>query len=89
MLIYLQKEKRLKDLVRSGNCLVKKFKKHQDQRLSHETLVAQVELRLVSRVLSMPKLTTDQLLWCHKKLNKIDIIGRKIYLEYSFLLFPC
>ncbi|KNA22878.1 hypothetical protein SOVF_029860 [Spinacia oleracea] len=84
-----KKEKRLKDLVRSGNCLVKKFKKHQDQRLSHETLVAQVELRLVSRVLSMPKLSSDQLLWCHKKLNKIDIIGRKIYLEHSFLLFPC
>lgn len=84
-----KKEKRLKDLVRSGNCLVKKFKKHQDQKLSHETLVAQVELRLVSRVLSMPRLTSDQLLWCHKKLNKIDIIGRKIYLEYSFLLFPC
>ncbi|XP_021722890.1 uncharacterized protein LOC110690381 [Chenopodium quinoa] len=84
-----KKEKRLKDLVKSGNCLVKKFKKHQDQRISHETLVAQVELRLVSRVLSMPKLTSDQLLWCHKKLNKIDIIGRKIYLEYSFLLFPC
>lgn len=84
-----KKEKRLKDLVRSGNCLVKKFKKHQDQRLSNEMLIAQVELRLVSRVLSMPKLTTDQLLWCHKKLNKIDIIGRKIYLEYSFLLFPC
>ncbi|CAO2829589.1 unnamed protein product [Amaranthus hypochondriacus] len=85
-----KKEKKLRDLVRSGNCLVRKFQKHQDQKLiSHEMLVAQVELGLVSRVLRMKKLSTDQLLWCHKKLNKIDIVNRKIYLDYSFLLFPC
>ncbi|KAL2933522.1 Protein KTI12-like protein, partial [Bienertia sinuspersici] len=35
------KEKRLKNLVKSGNYLVKKFKKHQDQKLSHEMHVAQ------------------------------------------------
>ncbi|KAL2895012.1 Protein KTI12-like protein, partial [Bienertia sinuspersici] len=35
------KEKRLKNLVKSGNYLVKKFKKHKDQKLSHEMHVAQ------------------------------------------------
>ncbi|KAK9675899.1 hypothetical protein RND81_11G039800 [Saponaria officinalis] len=84
-----KKEKMLKDLVRSGNCLVRKFQKHQDQRLSLEMLLAQVELRLVSRVLHMSKITTEQLLWCHKKINKTNIIGRKVHVESSFLLFPC
>lgn len=84
-----KKEKRLKDLGRSGNCIVKKFQKHQDHRLSHEMLMAQVELRLISRVLHIPRLTTDHLLWCHKKLSKVNLIGRKVYVESSFVLFPC
>lgn len=84
-----KKEKRLKDLRKSGNCIVKKLQKNRDSQLSHEMFLAQVELRLVSRVLNMARLTTDQLLWCHKKMSKINIVGRKIYLESSFLLFPC
>ncbi|XP_074274587.1 uncharacterized protein LOC141598737 isoform X2 [Silene latifolia] len=83
-----KKEKRLKDLVRSGNCIVRKFQKHQESRLSPEMFLAQVELRLVSRVLNMSTLSTEQLLWCHKKMNKTNIIGRKVYIESSFLLFP-
>ncbi|KAE9454510.1 hypothetical protein C3L33_13586, partial [Rhododendron williamsianum] len=77
-----------KDLLRSGNCLVKKFQKHQESRLSGALLFAQVELKLVSRVLNMSRLTTDQLVWCQKKLNKVSIVNRKIQLEPSFLLFP-
>ncbi|KAH9606809.1 hypothetical protein KSS87_001119 [Heliosperma pusillum] len=83
-----KKEKRLKDLVRSGNCIVRKFQKHQEPRLSPEMFLAQVELRLVSRVLSMSTLSSEQLLWCHKKMNKTDIIGRKVCIDSSFLLFP-
>lgn len=86
--ILQKKEKRLKDLLRSGNCLVKKFQKHQESRLSGALLFAQVELKLVSRVLNMSRLTTDQLVWCQKKLNKVSIVNRKIQLEPSFLLFP-
>ncbi|KAJ8445470.1 hypothetical protein Cgig2_031283 [Carnegiea gigantea] len=84
-----KKEKKLKDLGRSGNCIVKKFQKHQDLRLSDDMLLAQVELRLITRVLQMPRLTTNQLLWSHKKLSKINIVGRKVYFDSSFLLFPC
>ncbi|KAG5521207.1 hypothetical protein RHGRI_033682 [Rhododendron griersonianum] len=69
--ILQKKEKRLKDLLRSGNCLVKKFQKHQESRLSGALLFAQVELKLVSRVMNMSRLTSDQLVWCQKKLNKI------------------
>lgn len=83
-----KKEKRLKDILRTGNCLVKKFQKHQESPLSGVQLFAQVELKLVSRVLNMSRLTTDQLVWCQKKLNKVNFSNKKIHLEPSFSLFP-
>ncbi|XAR56002.1 hypothetical protein NMG60_11036274 [Bertholletia excelsa] len=84
-----KKEKRLKDLVRSGNCLVKMFQKHREGK-EQELLFAQVEAKLVSRVLNMPRLTTEQLVWCQKKLNKINLDNRmlRVPAESSFLPFP-
>ncbi|GJW59286.1 putative ribosomal protein L34Ae, partial [Tanacetum coccineum] len=88
--IHQKKEKRLKDMLRTGNCIVKKFQKQQETVLDQHMFVSQVELRLVSRVLSLPRLTRDQLLWCQSKLNNIKFIDRKIQVEDSlFLLFPC
>ncbi|KAK0574689.1 hypothetical protein LWI29_027389 [Acer saccharum] len=89
---FQKKDKRFKELLRSGSCIVKKFQKQhaKDQvRLNHAMFFAQVELRLVSRVLNMSKLTTEQLLWCHEKLVNINLSNRKLLLEPSFLLFPC
>lgn len=83
-----KKERRLKDIVRSGNCIVKRFQKPRD-RLDPTILFAQVELRLVSRVLSMRRVARDQLAWCGEKLERINIISRKIDVEPSFLPFPC
>ncbi|XP_011012817.1 PREDICTED: uncharacterized protein LOC105116991 isoform X2 [Populus euphratica] len=85
-----KKEKRLKDIWRSGNCILKKFQKHRGDN-SDQVLCffSQVDINLVSRVLNMSKVTTDQLLWCHNKLSKINFINRKIHVERSFLLFPC
>ncbi|GAB2241993.1 hypothetical protein Droror1_Dr00018768 [Drosera rotundifolia] len=84
-----KKERRLKDLIRSGNCIVKRFQKHKKRRLSQDMFVAQVELRLVSRVIRMSKLTTDQLLWCHKKASKVNFVGGQVQVDSNFLLFPC
>ncbi|KAL1825161.1 hypothetical protein ACET3Z_011939 [Daucus carota] len=84
-----KKEKRLKEILRSSNCIVKKIQKHQGGRVKHDLLICQVELRLVSRVLHMSRCTTDQLIWCLTKLNKINIVNRKVSVEPSFLLFPC
>ncbi|XP_024991397.1 uncharacterized protein LOC112525482 [Cynara cardunculus var. scolymus] len=85
-----KKEKRLKDMLRTGNCIVKKFQKHQETILDQHMFVSQVELKLVSRVLSLPRLSRDQLVWCQSKLNNIKFIDRKIQVEDSlFLLFPC
>lgn len=84
-----KKEKRLKEILRSSNCIVKKLQKHQGGRVKHDLLICQVELRLVSRVLHMSRCTTDQLIWCQSKLNKINFVNRKFSVEPSFLLFPC
>ncbi|XP_071715815.1 uncharacterized protein [Rutidosis leptorrhynchoides] len=88
--IHQKKDKRLKDLLRTGNCIVRKFQKQQETILDQHMFVSQVELRLVSRVLSLPRLTRDQLIWCQNKLNNIKFMDRKIQVEDSlFLLFPC
>ncbi|KAJ7943479.1 Ribosomal protein L34Ae [Quillaja saponaria] len=84
-----KKEKKLKDILRTRNCLVKKFQKHRVRQLEHDQFLAQVELKLISKVLSLSKLTEDQLIWCHEKLDRITIADRKVHVEPSFLLFPC
>lgn len=84
-----KKEKKLKDLLRTGNCIVKKFKKPQEDRSNQDLFFSQVDLKLVARVLRMSRITSDQLIWCHKKLSKINFSLRKVHREQSFLLFPC
>ncbi|KAL4574224.1 hypothetical protein LXL04_021050 [Taraxacum kok-saghyz] len=84
-----KKERRLKDILRTGNCIVKKFQKQQETILDQHMFVSQVELRLVARALSLPRLNKDQLLWCQSKLNNIMFVDRKIEVQDSlFLLFP-
>ncbi|XP_058777296.1 uncharacterized protein LOC131651645 [Vicia villosa] len=85
-----KKDKKLKDIIRTGNCIVKKFQKHHEDQLDHEQLVAQVGLRLISRVINMSQLRKEQVLWCSEKLNRIKFLSRKVvHVEPSFLLFPC
>lgn len=86
----LQKERKLKDIQRSGNCIVKKFQKQQEGRVKENqaVFICRVELRLVAKVLGLPRLTREHLVWCKKKLDNINIIGRKVSVEPSCLLFP-
>lgn len=90
LLEWMQKERKLKEVLRSGNCILKRFRKH---RVDHSDQVlyffSQVDMKLVCRVLNMSIITRDQLLWCHGKLNNISFEQRKIHVEPSFLLFPC
>ncbi|KAE9605523.1 putative ribosomal protein L34Ae [Lupinus albus] len=57
-----KKERKVKDIVRSGNCIVKKFQKHHEDQLDHEQIVAQVGLKLISRVLNMSNLRKEKVL---------------------------
>ncbi|TXG57546.1 hypothetical protein EZV62_015375 [Acer yangbiense] len=83
---FLKKKKKLKDILRSGNCILRKFQKQEDSSDQVLYFFSQVDLKLVARVLNMSKITTDQLLWCK---NKLSNVSRKIHEEPSFLLFPC
>ncbi|GMH25536.1 hypothetical protein Nepgr_027379 [Nepenthes gracilis] len=85
-----KKERRLKALLTSKNCILKRFKMHQNDKMNLEQFLAEVELRLVSRALKMSRLTKDQLLWCQENLSRIDFLGKKIvHVDSTFLFFPC
>ncbi|KAG2702365.1 hypothetical protein I3843_06G079200 [Carya illinoinensis] len=46
-----KKERKLKDIQKSGNCIVKRFQKHHNEKLDHSLLVAQVELRRMYKLM--------------------------------------
>lgn len=85
-----KKERKLKDVLRSENCILRKFRRNKEDD-SDQVLYffSQVDMKLVSRVLNMSKVTRDQLIWCHNKLGTISFVNRKIHVEPTFLLFPC
>lgn len=89
IILVFQKEKKLKDIFRSGNCILKRLQKHQEDGIDHHYFFSQVDMKLVSRVLNMSRITTDQLVWCHSKLSQVSFVNRKMHVEPSFLLFPC
>ncbi|KAK4710490.1 hypothetical protein R3W88_005003 [Solanum pinnatisectum] len=85
-----KKEKKLKDGLKGECCILKRFKKNKEND-SDQVLYffSQVDMKLVTRVLNMSRLTTDQLVWCHNKLSSISFLHRKIHVDPSILLFPC
>ncbi|KAH6763511.1 hypothetical protein C2S52_020944 [Perilla frutescens var. hirtella] len=89
--ILQKKERKLKDILRSESCILRKFQKQREEDESDQALqfYAQVDVKLVSRVLNMSRITRDQLIWCQSKLSRISFVNRKIYVEPTFLLFPC
>ncbi|KAI7742490.1 hypothetical protein M8C21_019410 [Ambrosia artemisiifolia] len=68
-----KKEKKLKEHLRSGNCILKKLRSCKEEETEDQVLYffCQVDMKLVSRVLQMSRLTSDQLIWCHNKLRNV------------------
>ncbi|XP_074304994.1 uncharacterized protein LOC141639915 [Silene latifolia] len=88
----LKKDKKLKELTRSENCILRSIHRHQEEESDHVLhFFSRVDLKLVSRVLNMRRLSTEQLVWCSDKLHRINFVGRKLQTEVkpSILLFPC
>ncbi|XP_054800064.1 uncharacterized protein LOC129304437 isoform X2 [Prosopis cineraria] len=84
-----KKEKRLREILRSGSCILKKFQKRKEEGTDQYLyFFSQVDMKLVWRVLNMSRITTDQLAWCSNKLNKINFVHRTLHVEPTFLLFP-
>ncbi|CAH9118659.1 unnamed protein product [Cuscuta epithymum] len=89
-----KKERKLKDCMKSEKCILKRFRTCRDDKDDDDSdhvlcFFSQVDMKLVSRVLNMCRLTREQLVWCYNKLNRISFVNRKIQVESSFLLFPC
>ncbi|KAK9698359.1 hypothetical protein RND81_08G098900 [Saponaria officinalis] len=90
--ILQEKHKKLKEITRTQNCILRNIQRHKKEESSDNVLYffSRVDMTLVTRVLNMPKISTEQLVWCSHKLNNINFVGRKLQVaEPSFLLFPC
>ncbi|KAL8229167.1 hypothetical protein R6Q57_014067 [Mikania cordata] len=85
-----KKERKLKEQLKSRNCMLKKLRCREDETEDQVLyFFFQVDMKLVSRVLQMSRLTSEQLIWCHNKLSKASFVNKKIGVDSSFLLFPC
>ncbi|KAF3338871.1 hypothetical protein FCM35_KLT16342 [Carex littledalei] len=56
-----------------------------------ELVFALIDIKVVARVLRMPQLSKEQLLWCEEKMSKIDLSrdSSKLRRDVSPILFPC
>ncbi|RCV31879.1 hypothetical protein SETIT_6G213200v2 [Setaria italica] len=54
-----------------------------------QLLFALIDVKVVSRVLRMGKLSKEQLLWCEEKMSKLDLSENRLRRDGSPILFPC
>ncbi|XP_028780541.1 uncharacterized protein LOC114736826 isoform X2 [Neltuma alba] len=84
-----KKEKRLREILRGGSCILKKLQKQKEEETDQYLyFFSQVDMKLVWRVVNMSRITTDQLAWCRNKLTKINFVNRTLHVQPTFLLFP-
>lgn len=81
----MQKNMKLKDLRRSQKCLRKKRLKVDEEM---EILMAQIDLKVVSRVLRMSELSEEQMHWCEEKMSKVRVLEGKLQRDSNTLFFP-
>ncbi|KAG6664954.1 hypothetical protein I3843_02G112200 [Carya illinoinensis] len=48
-----------------------------------------IDVKILSRVLRMVRITKEQLLWCEEKLKKLDLSDGKLRRDSSPIFFPC
>lgn len=85
MYYLLQKNLKLKDLRRSRKCLRKRRLKVEEEM---EILMAQIDLKVASRVLRMKDLSEEQLHWCEEKMSKVRVLEGKLQRDSTTLFFP-
>ncbi|XP_062110899.1 uncharacterized protein LOC133822545 isoform X2 [Humulus lupulus] len=54
-----------------------------------QLLFSLIDVKVVSRVLRMVKITNEQLVWCEEKMKKLDLVDGKLRRDPSPILFPC
>ncbi|GAB4849934.1 hypothetical protein Ancab_029234 [Ancistrocladus abbreviatus] len=54
-----------------------------------ELLFSLIDIKVVTRVLRMARITKEQLLWCEDKMKKLELTDGKLQRDPSPILFPC
>ncbi|TXG69558.1 hypothetical protein EZV62_004493 [Acer yangbiense] len=54
-----------------------------------ELLFGLIDIKVMSRVLRMVRITKEQLFWCEEKMKKLDLTDGKLQRDPSPILFPC
>ncbi|GMN62650.1 hypothetical protein TIFTF001_031717 [Ficus carica] len=52
-------------------------------------LFSLIDVKLLSRVLRMARISKEQLFWCEEKMKKLDLVDGKLRRDPSPILFPC
>lgn len=85
-----KKEARLQELKRRRKCVRQKLRS--DISLSKEEateiLLGFIDIKIISRVLKMSRISKDHLRWCEEKLNKLVVSNGKLHRDYSPVFFP-
>ncbi|KAJ9550395.1 hypothetical protein OSB04_014440 [Centaurea solstitialis] len=81
-----KKKLRLRDIQRSRKCLRKRRSKQENNEM--EVLMAQIDLKVVSRVLRTTDLSEEQMHWCEDKMTKVRVCEGKLQRDSSPLFFP-
>ncbi|XP_057837300.2 uncharacterized protein LOC131047428 [Cryptomeria japonica] len=82
-----KKESRLNDLKRRGKFL-RKNKSNPRRAEETEILLALIDLRIITRVLSMSRMTKDHLRWCEEKLNALNVSQSNLQRDCMPVYFP-
>ncbi|XVF23320.1 hypothetical protein REPUB_Repub13aG0027500 [Reevesia pubescens] len=60
--------------------------------LTHEDvplLFGLIDIKIISKVLRMARISKEQLFWCEEKIKKLDLCDGKLQRDPSPILFPC
>nr|GMD37983.1 uncharacterized protein LOC109159598 isoform X1 [Ipomoea batatas] len=82
-----RKKSKLEDMRKSGGKCLRKRRLKEEEEL--EILMAEIDLKVVSRVLRMKEQNGEQLHWCEDKMSKVKISDNgKLHRDSSPLFFP-
>lgn len=85
----MQKETKVKELSKKKSWKKKSWPSSPSEA---ELLLGLIDIKVVSRVLRMARISKEQLLWCEEKMSKIDLShsqNNKLRRDGSPILFPC
>ncbi len=83
----LQKGMKLKELRKRTKGWKKKYWPQTDEDI--QLLLSLIDMKVLSRVLRMVRITKEQLFWCEEKMKKLDLSDGRLRRDPSPILFPC